>query len=89
MEIASQGLAEIQDPGERARKVSDLIGEYQAAVNELSRLRREALDEMVSQGMTHTQIAQVVGMTRVRVGQLLSSGPRPGRAMLDTGREVR
>ena len=85
MEIAPQGLAEIQDPGERARKASDLIDEHQAAVNELSRLRREALDEMVSQGMTHAQIAQVVGMTRARVGQLLSSGPRPERAMLGTG----
>ncbi|MFE9207011.1 sigma-70 family RNA polymerase sigma factor [Micromonospora sp. NPDC007230] len=85
MEIAPQVLAEIQDPGERARKASDLIDEHQAAVNELSRLRREALDEMVSQGMTHAQIAQVVGMTRARVGQLLSSGPRPERAMLGTG----
>ncbi|MEU4715520.1 sigma-70 family RNA polymerase sigma factor [Micromonospora purpureochromogenes] len=85
MEIAPHGLAEIQDPGERARKASDLIDEHQAAVNELSRLRREALDEMVSQGMTHAQIAQVVGMTRARVGQLLSSGPRPERAMLGTG----
>ncbi|MGC4792133.1 sigma-70 family RNA polymerase sigma factor [Micromonospora sp. DT178] len=35
--------------------------------------------------MTHAQIAQMVGMTRARVGQLLSSGPRPERAMLGTG----
>lgn len=81
----AQVFADIRDPGERARKASDLIDEHQAAVNELSRLRREALDEMVSQGMTHAQIAQVVGMTRARVGQLLSSGPRPERAMLGTG----
>jgi hypothetical protein len=85
VEISPHGLADVQDPGERARKASDLIDEHQAAVNELSRLRREALDEMVSQGMTHAQIAQVVGMTRARVGQLLSSGPRPERAMLGTG----
>ncbi|MGS2619055.1 sigma-70 family RNA polymerase sigma factor [Micromonospora sp. LZ34] len=81
----AQVFADIRDPGERARKASDLIDEHQAAVNELSRLRREALDEMVSQGMTHAQIAQVVGMTRARVGQLLSSGPRPERALLGTG----
>ncbi|WUR62259.1 sigma-70 family RNA polymerase sigma factor [Micromonospora chokoriensis] len=85
MEISPHGLADIQDPSDRARKASDLIDEHQAAVNELSRLRREALDEMVSQGMTHAQIAQVVGMTRARVGQLLSSGPRPERAMLGSG----
>ncbi|SBT63767.1 Sigma-70, region 4 [Micromonospora sediminicola] len=85
MAISPHDLAGIQDPGERARTASDLIDEHQAAVNELSRLRREALDEMVSQGMTHAQIAQVVGMTRARVGQLLSSGPRPERVMLGTG----
>ncbi|WP_326564245.1 sigma-70 family RNA polymerase sigma factor [Micromonospora peucetia] len=85
MEISPHGLADIQDPSDRARKASDLIDEHQAAVNELSRLRREALDEMVSQGMTHAQIAHVVGMTRARVGQLLSSGPRPERAMLGSG----
>jgi hypothetical protein len=85
VETSPHGLADIQDPGERARKASDLIDEHQAAVNELSRLRREALDEMVSQGITHAQIAQVVGMTRARVGQLLSSGPRPERAMLGAG----
>ncbi|MGW3613755.1 sigma-70 family RNA polymerase sigma factor [Micromonospora sp. NPDC005163] len=85
MVISPHDLPGIHDPGERARTASDLIDEHQAAVNELSRLRREALDEMVSQGMTHAQIAQVVGMTRARVGQLLSSGPRPERAMLGTG----
>jgi hypothetical protein len=79
------GLAEIADPGLRARKASELIDKYQAAVHELSQLRREALDEMVSQGMTHTQIASIVGMTRARVGQLLSAGPRPERAILGNG----
>lgn len=85
MDISVEKLAEVQDPGERARIASDRIDEHQAAVNELSRLRREALDEMVSKGMTHAQIAAVIGMTRARVGQLLSSGPRPERAMLGTG----
>ena len=79
------GLAEIEDPALRARRASELIDEHQAVVNELSRLRREALEEMVSQGMTQAQIASLIGMTRARVGQLLSSGPRPERAMLGTG----
>ena len=85
MNVDVHGLAEVQDPAERARKASDLIDEHQAAVTELSRLRREALDELVSGGMTHAQIASVIGMTRARVGQLLSSGPRPERAMLGSG----
>ena len=85
MNVDVHGLAEVQDPAERARKASDLIDEHQATVTELSRLRREALDELVSGGMTHAQIASVIGMTRARVGQLLSSGPRPERAMLGSG----
>lgn len=75
----------VVDPADRARQASALIDEHQAAVTELSRVRREALEELVSQGLTHTQIATLIGMTRARVGQLLSSGPRPERAMLGAG----
>jgi hypothetical protein len=85
MQVADHNLTEIQDPGARARSAGDLIDGHQTAINELSRLRRDALEEMVSQGMTHAEIAAVVGMTRARVGQLLASGPRPERAMLGTG----
>jgi len=85
VDVDVQELTRLPDPAARARKASELIDQHQAVVNELSRLRREALEEMLSHGMTQTQIATVIGMTRTRVGQLLSSGPRPERAMLGTG----
>lgn len=85
MSVDVQGLTETPDPALRARRATELIDEYQAVVNELARVRREALEEMISQGMTQTQIAAQIGMTRSRVGQLLSSGPRPERALLGTG----
>lgn len=80
-----QPIAELTDPGQRARRASDLIEEHQSAITELSRTRREALDEMLSQGMSQTQIAELLDMTRSRVGQLLSSGPKPERALLGSG----
>jgi hypothetical protein len=78
-------LQKTEDPMRRAREAGVRIDEHQAAIAELSRVRREALDELLSQGCTQTQIAQALGMTRARVGQLLSSGPRPERAFLGTG----
>lgn len=75
----------IDSPMERARAVGARIDGHNAAIGELSRVRREALDRLLSQGLTQTAIAQALGMTRARVGQLLSSGPRPERAFLGAG----
>ncbi|MDT3400657.1 sigma-70 family RNA polymerase sigma factor [Streptomyces sp. B1866] len=83
--IEIQGLGEVGDPADRARRAGVLIDEHQAAILELSRMRREALEEMLSGGMTQAHIAEKVGMTRARVGQLLSSGPRPERIFLGSG----
>ena len=78
-------LTEVSSAVERARQAGSLIDDYQAAILELSRLRREALEEMLSSGMTQVQIATQIGMTRARVGQLLSSGPKPERIFLGSG----
>lgn len=79
------GLGEVEDPAVRATKAHDLVGRYQLAVTELSRVRREALEELVSRGRTHGQLAEMLNVTRARVGQILSSGPRSERAFLGTG----
>jgi hypothetical protein len=73
------------DPLTRAKRASELVAVHQDAIAELSRIRREALMELVSQGHTHTQLGAELGMTRARIGQLLSSGPKPERALLGTG----
>jgi hypothetical protein len=78
--------AEIEDPRERAKVVGQLIDTYQAAVTELSHIRRETLDELLTTGMTQNQIADLLGMSRSRVSQLLSTGGRPERAFLGSGR---
>ncbi len=85
MDAEIQALQKVSDPVERAKRTSGLVARYQAAVTELSRIRREALETLIAQGMTHAQIAERIGMTRARVGQLLTSGPKTERAFLGTG----
>jgi len=80
-----QEIARLAGPTERVLRANQLIAEYQATVAEISRLRREALEELMASGRTQTEIAAELGMTRARVGQLLSSCPRPERAFLGTG----
>ena len=81
----AQDVAGIKDPGERALAVNQLIDEYQAAITELSDLRRETLRELLASGMPQMAIADLLGISKSRVSQLLSAGSRPERAFLGTG----
>jgi hypothetical protein len=83
--VDAQDVAAIKDPGERARAVNQLIDEYQAAIAELSDLRRETLRELLASGMPQMAIADMLGISKSRVSQLLSSGSRPERVFLGTG----
>jgi hypothetical protein len=56
------------------------------AVNELSDLRRDTLRELLSSGMSQTAIADLLGMSKSRISQLLSAGTRPERTFLGTGK---
>jgi len=85
VEIDVTELSELVDPAERALLASQRLAEYQAVSGELSRIRREALEELNVNGLTQTEIAAMLGMTRSRIGQLLSSGPKSERAFLGAG----
>ncbi|WP_200258821.1 sigma-70 region 4 domain-containing protein [Streptomyces sp. HSG2] len=74
----------IVDPVDRARAAIDLMARYQSHVNELSRVRREAIEEAQAAGMTQAEIAKRLGVSRGRVGQLASAGPPPERAFFGT-----
>jgi hypothetical protein len=79
-------VAQIGPPRERALIAHRMIDEYQVAIEELSRVRRDALHDLMADGMTQTQIADLLEMSRSRVSQLLSAGTRPERAFLGSGR---
>jgi hypothetical protein len=78
-------VAAISDPAVRAEAAGEAIDEHQVVIAELSRVRREALEQMLSGGMTQTQIAARLDMSKGRVSQLLTAGLRPERAFYGTG----
>jgi hypothetical protein len=80
-----EAVASIRDPMERAKRATDLVQDHQDAVAELSLIRRAAINELVASGVTHKEIAENLGVERARIGQLLSSGPKPERALLASG----
>ncbi|MEV4081560.1 hypothetical protein ACGFJC_12980 [Nonomuraea fuscirosea] len=86
MNAELEALGQIEDPGERAKRVNVLIDEHQAAITDLSRVRREAMEEMLASGMTQSQIAAFLDMSKGRISQLLSAGVKPERAFLGTGK---
>lgn len=81
----TESVTAIKDPRERARAVNRMIEEYQAAVAELSDVRRDTLRELLATGMSQIAIAEMLDMSKSRVSQLLSAGTRPERTFLGTG----
>jgi hypothetical protein len=82
----STDVSKISDPRERAVRIGELIDEHQSAIADLSRLRRETLEELLASGMTQTDVAKLLDMSKGRVSQLLSAGVRPERAFFGTGK---
>lgn len=78
-------LAATADPVVRARLSSELLAQYQDAVTELSRIRREAVQDLIADGLSHSQIAERIGLSRSRIGQITKSGPLTERAFLGDG----
>jgi hypothetical protein len=73
----------LPDPRERARLAHALIGELQAESAEASRLRREAVTELiVRQKASRIEVADLLGVSRERVRQILAEGPPPEQALL-------
>lgn len=70
---------------ERAREAGKRAAEAQDLATEYARLRGEAIQEMSNAGMTKTQIGEVIGLSRQRVGQILGGGVRPERALIARG----
>jgi predicted XRE-type DNA-binding protein len=78
-------VTKIADPRKRAKAAHDLIEELQATVADLSRLRREAFEQMLDSGMSQTDIAVLLDISRSRVSQLMSGVAKPERRFLGTG----
>ncbi|MEU7802515.1 hypothetical protein AB0B10_24970 [Micromonospora arborensis] len=62
----------IRDPAVRAVRVGELINARQDSIGYLSGIRREALEDLVGDGLNRSQIADRTGLTRQQVGQFLA-----------------
>lgn len=79
-------IPEIGDPFERAQVAGTKIDQHQAAIAELSRVRREALEELISSGISQRELAARLDMSKSRISQLLLAGTRPERAFYGTAK---
>jgi hypothetical protein len=73
------------DPVVRGRRATELLTVYQQRSAELARLRREAIDAAHGMGMSFTQIAQAMGVTKGRISQIRGSAPARERAFFGVG----
>lgn len=74
------------DPIRRGRRATELMTIYQQRATELARLRRAAIDDAHQQlGLSYTDIAAQLGITKGRVTQIRSTAPPPERAFFGVG----
>lgn len=74
------------DPIRRGRRATALLSVYQQRATELARLRREAIEEAHrTQGLTYTEIAAALGISKGRVTQIRTGAPARERAFFGVG----
>lgn len=73
------------DPIQRGRRATELITLYQQRAAELARLRKEAIEEAHLKGLSYTEIAELLGITKGRISQIKSGAPPAERAFFGVG----
>lgn len=73
------------DPIRRGQRATDLITQYQQRAIELARLRKEAIEEAHLGGLSYTEIAERLGITKSRISQIKTSAPPAERAYFGVG----
>ncbi|MGY1867303.1 helix-turn-helix domain-containing protein [Nocardia gipuzkoensis] len=73
------------DPIRRGRRATELMTVYQQRGTELARLRAEAIEEARKSGISLTEIAAQIGITKSRVSQIRTSAPPAERAFFGVG----
>jgi hypothetical protein len=74
------------DPVRRGRRATELLAVYQQRAAELARLRKVAVEDAHRDlGLSYTQIAAAMGLTKGRVSQIRGTAPPSERAFFGTG----
>lgn len=85
MVTEAERIAAMDDPFEVLHAATERMATAQQEVTELSRLRRQIIQDLHGKGLSYAQIADKAGLTRGRIHQLRSSGPAPEGAFLGVG----
>jgi transcriptional regulator with XRE-family HTH domain len=73
------------DPVRRGQRATELMTLYQQRAAELARLRKEAIEEAHRNGLSYTEIAELLGITKGRISQIKSGAPPAERAFFGVG----
>lgn len=74
------------DPIRQARRATELLVDYGQRTTELARLRKAAIDRAHDElGMSYTEVASQVGLSKGRITQLRKSAPPIERAFFGVG----
>ncbi len=73
------------NPIRRGQRATELMTIYQQRATELARLRKAAIEEAHQEGLSYTEIAEQLGITKGRISQIRTSAPRPERAFFGVG----
>jgi hypothetical protein len=74
------------DPIRRGQRATELLTMYQQRATELARLRKAAIEEAHRErGMSYTEIAAALGITKGRITQIRSTAPAAERAFFGVG----
>ncbi|MDO8149160.1 hypothetical protein Q6350_12040 [Isoptericola sp. b515] len=81
-----EAIRQEPDPIRQAQRAATLQAVYQQHSTELGRLRRAGMERAhLEKGMSYTEVAKALGITKGRVTQLRSSAPPAARALFGIG----
>lgn len=88
--LEQEVLAELAalDDESRVVRINELIAAHQAATEQLAQLKRQAAVSLSRRGWQPRQVAELLGVTTARVGQILTRGLPPERALLGKGQII-
>lgn len=80
LDAAIRIIQEIADPLDRVKVASEALTQIKSAEAETSRIRRDALEELISSGKKQADIAKALDISDARLSQIKKAGPPPERA---------
>lgn len=79
-------LRDLEDPLEQAIRAGVLLDRAQDQVDDIRSIRRAAVERILDSGASQSEAGQMIGLSRARIGQIISKSPRAERSFFGSGR---